>query len=51
MGVSTGHNPSYPELKYTKDHIGREFEQYLEDPSYMQSEINLTPLGESLLGI
>ena len=49
-GVSTGHNPSYPELKHTKDHIWQEFEQYLEDPSYIQPTINLTPLGESLLG-
>jgi hypothetical protein len=50
-GVATGHNPVYPELKYTKDHIFREFEQYLEDPSYTQPKINLTPLGESLLGL
>lgn len=49
-GVSTGHNPSYPEHKYTKDHIHQEFEQYLEDPSYTQPKINLTRLGESLLG-
>jgi hypothetical protein len=48
-GVSTGHNPAYPELKRTKDHIKKEFEQYLEDPSYTQPKINLTPLGESLL--
>jgi hypothetical protein len=50
-GVSTGHNPAYPELKHTKDHIQREFERYLEDPSYIQPKINLTPLGESLLGL
>ena len=50
-GVSTGHNPAYPELKYTKDHIQQEFEQYLEDPSYTQPKIHLTPLGESLLGV
>ncbi len=50
-GVSTGHNPSYPELKRTKDSIRQEFEQYLEDPSYTQPKINLTPLGESLLGL
>jgi hypothetical protein len=48
-GVSTGHNPAYPELKRTKDHIKKEFEQYLEDPNYTQPKINLTPLGESLL--
>lgn len=50
-GVSTGHNPAYPELKYTKDHIHKEFERYLEDVNYIQPEIYLTPLGESLLGI
>lgn len=50
-GVSTGHNPTYPELKYSKDHIKEEFKQYLEDSSYNQPRINLTPLGESLLGI
>jgi hypothetical protein len=50
-GVSTGHNPVYPELKYSKDHIYQEFLQYLEDPSYTQPQIVLTPLGESLLGL
>ncbi len=50
-GVATGHNPVYPELKYSQEHICQEFEQYLEDPSYMQPRIHLTPLGESLLGI
>ncbi len=49
-GVSTGHNPAYPELKYTKDRIKQEFERYLEDSYYTQPKINLTPLGESLLG-
>ncbi len=49
-GVATGHNPAYPELKYSKDHMRKEFQQYLEDPSYMQPTIHLTPLGESLLG-
>jgi len=49
-GVATGHNPVYPELKYTKDHIYPEFTQYLEDPGYVQPAITLTPLGESLLG-
>lgn len=49
-GVSTGHNPVYPEFKYTKDHIYSEFKQYLEDSSYTQPTINLTPLGRSLLG-
>lgn len=49
-GVSTGHNPAFPELKYTKDHIDEEFERYLEDASYTQQEIILTSLGNSLLG-
>ena len=49
-GVSTGHNPAYPELKATKDHIWKEFERYTEDPGYTQPKIHLTPLGESLLG-
>jgi Phytanoyl-CoA dioxygenase (PhyH) len=51
MGVSTGHNPSYPELKFTQDHIWPEFKPYLEDATYIQPKINLSPLGESLLGI
>lgn len=51
QGVSTGHNPSYPELKNSKDHIYKEFEQYLEDPLYVQPKIHLSRLGESLLGI
>ena len=50
-GVATGHNPSYPELKYTKDHIWQEFRHYLEDTGYVQPKIQLTPLGKSLLGI
>lgn len=50
-GVSTGHNPAYPELKYTKERIKPEFERYLENPKYTQSKINLTPLGESLLDL
>jgi len=49
-GVSTGHNPAQFDLKYTKDHIWEEYEQYFEDPSYLQPRIHLTPLGESLLG-
>ena len=49
-GVSTGHNPAFAELKYTKDHIHQDRIQYLEDPSYIQPKINLTPIGESLLG-
>lgn len=50
-GVSTNHNPTDPVLKYTKDNMWKEFEKYLEDSSYIQPEIHLTPLGESLLGI
>jgi hypothetical protein len=50
-GVSTGHNPVYPELKYSKDHIFQQFRHYLEDPSYIQQKIHLTPLGEFLLGL
>lgn len=48
-GVSTGHNPAYPELKYTKDHLWPGFEQYFEDPGYIQPTIHLTALGESVL--
>lgn len=50
-GVSTGHNPADPELKYTKDHIWPGFEQYFEDPSYVQPKIHLTPLGEAVAKI
>lgn len=50
-GVSTGHNPVHPDLKYTKDHIYQDFIQHIEDPSYTQPKINLTPLGVSLLGV
>jgi len=50
-GVGTGHNPATPELKATKDHIEQEFKRYLEDQSYTQPKIKLTPLGESLLGL
>lgn len=49
--ASTGHNPAFPELKFTKDHIYPEFVKYLEDPSYSQPKIVLSPLGESLLGL
>ena len=48
-GVATGHNPARVELKYSKDHVHPEFTQYLEDPSYVQPKIILTPLGKSLL--
>ncbi|MEL7431653.1 MAG: hypothetical protein AAGI90_03890 [Chlamydiota bacterium] len=49
-GVSTGHNPAVPECKYTQDHIWPEFQDYLEDPLYIQPKIKLTALGDSLLG-
>ncbi len=49
-GVSTSHNPAWPVLKWTKDHLDPKYEQYLEDPSYVQPQIILTPLGKSLLG-
>ncbi len=50
MGVSTGHNPASPELKFSKDHISKKFEHYLEDSSYTQPIIHLTSLGKALLG-
>lgn len=50
-GTSTGHNPAYPEIKRTKERIKPEFAKYLEDPAYIQPKINLTHLGESLLGL
>lgn len=49
-GVSTGHNPAYPEFKYTKDHSQLGFEHFFEDEGYTQPKITLSPLGESLLG-
>lgn len=49
-GVATGHNPVYPELRYSKDLIDPNFVEYLEDRSYIQPKIILTPLGKSLLG-
>lgn len=51
LGVSTGHNPIDPELKFTKDHIYKDNLHYLEDPNYKHPEIQLTPLGKSLLGL
>jgi hypothetical protein len=50
-GISTGHNPAHPMLKPTKGRIREEFMPYLEDASYTQPKIHLTPLGESLLGL
>jgi hypothetical protein len=50
-GVSTGHNPAQFDLKYTRDHIWKGYDRYFEDPSYTQPKINLTPLGESVLGV
>lgn len=49
-GNATGHNPSYPEIKCSKDHTQQAFKHYLEDPSYVPSKPILTELGESLLG-
>jgi hypothetical protein len=49
-GVSTGHNPVHPDLKYTKDHIGEGCEQYIEDSGYVHPQIILGPVGEALLG-
>lgn len=48
-GVSTGHNPAYPEIKRTQERIPQELQQYLEDSTYTQPKIVLTPLGEALL--
>lgn len=50
-GASTGHNPAWPQLKITKNVIREEFLRYLEDSSYVQPKIHLTPLGEALLGL
>lgn len=50
-GVATGHNPACPELKYTENHIWQEYRHYLEDTSYVQPKIQLTRIGQSLLGI
>lgn len=49
MGVSTGHRAASLKFRYTKDLIDKQFKRYLEDPSYMQPTIQLSPLGESLL--
>lgn len=48
-GIATGHNPAFPQLKETRA-LGQ-YERYVEDSSYIQPEIKLSPLGESLLGI
>lgn len=47
-GISTGHNPGYPQLKPSDIWPG--YEMYKEDAGYVQPKITLTPLGESLLG-
>ncbi|MBJ7449135.1 MAG: phytanoyl-CoA dioxygenase family protein [Parachlamydiales bacterium] len=49
-GISTSHNPASPELKASINHISQGFENFFEDQKYIQPKINLTPLGESLLG-
>jgi len=51
LGIATGHNPTPPELKPTKDHIWKGYEEYLEDSSYVHPTIHLTPLGKSILGV
>lgn len=48
--ISTGHNPAFPELKQSQDHISPKFKHYLEDSSYKQPTLVLTPLGKALLG-
>ncbi|MBS0626107.1 MAG: phytanoyl-CoA dioxygenase family protein [Verrucomicrobia bacterium] len=50
-GVSTGHNPAYPQPKWTREYIHPDYVRYYEDPSYIQPELQLTPLGKSLLGL
>jgi hypothetical protein len=50
-GITTGAIPcSYSDLRRTKDHIDPNFERYLEDPNYILPKVNLTELGESVLG-
>lgn len=51
MSLSTPHDPAKPELVSSKDMLLPQFERYLEDPSYMQSQAYLTELGELLLGL
>lgn len=48
-GISTGHNPAHPQLKPTLTWQG--LAKYIEDPSYVQPEIHLTPVGEALQGL
>lgn len=49
---TTGAIPtSTKDLTHTKDNISPEFEHYLEDPDYILPKINLTELGELLLGL
>jgi hypothetical protein len=51
-GITTGAIPhSYSDLRRTKDHINPNFERYIEDPNYILPKINLTELGESVLGL
>ncbi|MBA3239044.1 MAG: hypothetical protein H0T62_11950 [Parachlamydiaceae bacterium] len=50
-GICTNHDPADPVLKYTKDNLQQEYEQYVEDPSYIKPKIKLTSLGESLLAL
>lgn len=49
---TTGAIPtSSKDLKHSKDNINPGFEHYLEDPDYILPKINLTELGEWLLGL
>lgn len=50
-GISTTHSPNNCIIRPTKGFIHQEFMEYLEDPSYIHPKINLTALGESVLGI
>lgn len=50
-GNATGHNPSDIDIKATKDHIWKEYLQYLEDSNYKSLDIKLTNLGQKLLGL
>lgn len=49
-GISTGHNPAYPELKPTIDRLPSDYFHYREDSSYIQPIIQFYSIGKSLLG-
>ncbi len=51
-GSSTTHDPALPMLRSSKNRkYNPGYERYQEDAGYIQPEIQLTPLGKSLLGI